>query len=650
MTTRPIDILLVEDSAADARLVRAYLAESSGADFSIDHASNLDEASGLLRRRAFDVVLLDLCLPGTSGLATFTSVAASAGDAAIILLTGIDDGELGAAAVRLGAQDFVNKSELGGPLLARAIKYALERSTAIQRLRASEAFLQCTVDAIALPIAILEESGVVVSANAAWWRWLDGAERRVGGQYELPCHGGACVEGEQQIYEGIARLLAEPGPPLVSDYRCDCEAGERSFVVHASRFDVNAGARVVVVHEEVTDRRSAEAELRSSQEQLRQSQKMEAMGRLAGGVAHDFNNLLTVITGYTELVLRRVAPGDPVSRDFQEVLNAAYSASALTRQLLAFSRKQVLEPRVIDTNRVIEDVARMLKRLIGEDVRLTTDLDPEGAVVLADPGQLEQVLANLAVNARDAMTGGGELLIATRHVTLGAAAGRRIGGLAAGRYVELEVADTGCGMDKETVARIFEPFFTTKEEGKGTGLGLATVYGIVTQSGGGIEVSSTPGSGSRFRIYLPARTGEGQGRRSSRLRNALPRGSETILLVEDEPSVRTLAREVLSRAGYTVLEAGHGREALALAQAYDGPIDLAVSDLVMPEMDGLMLRRELLARMPGTPVLMMSGYAEGTLLFDQLVTERIACLEKPFQPSQLATKVREILDARPSIS
>ncbi|HLG15504.1 MAG TPA: PAS domain S-box protein [Blastocatellia bacterium] len=387
---------------------------------------------------------------------------------------------------------------------------------------------------------------------------------------------------------------------------------------------------------DVTDRKNLE-------DQLRQSQKMEAIGRLAGGVAHDFNNLLTAIIGYTSIVLGRLDPDDPLRRELEEVKNAGGRAASLTSQLLAFSRKQVLQPKVFDLNNVVTNVNRMLRRIIGEDVELVMDLDPSLGLVRADPGQIEQVVLNLAVNARDAMPRGGKLTIETANVVLGDA--QHQVGVRAGPYVVLQVRDTGCGMDEETQSHIFEPFFTTKEHGKGTGLGLSTVYGIVSQSGGHIRVDSEPGKGTAFYIYLPE-TESSADHDDQRVESEhFPEGQETVLLVEDEPFVRELACSVLQGQGYSVLAAANGEDAMRLVQNHDHrQIHLLVTDVVMPQMSGCELAGRLAALRPDLKVIYVSGYADGAIAKHGIQDGRDSFLQKPFTPGVLVRKVREVLD------
>jgi PAS domain S-box-containing protein len=376
------------------------------------------------------------------------------------------------------------------------------------------------------------------------------------------------------------------------------------------------------------------------EEQLRQAQKMEAVGRLAGGVAHDFNNLLTVITGYSELLLARMTAGETGHRQVQEIKKAADRASSLTAQLLAFSRRQPVEPREVDLSGVVSNMADMLRRLIGEDVRLVTRLEEALGLVKIDPAQLEQVIMNLAVNARDAMPQGGTLTIETADVSRAPAGLLREGPMPEGPLVRLTVQDTGLGMDAETLSHVFEPFFTTKEPGKGTGLGLATVYGIITQGGGTIRAVSEPGRGTTFTIYLPQVATARKTAQASAAPAAALSGSETILLVEDESAVRQFVSEILVMNGYRVLEAANGDEALRLCESYQGPIDLLLTDIVMPGMRGTRLEELAVVVRRQMKVVFMSGYME-----DSEVVIGSSFLHKPFTPGALARMMREVLDA-----
>lgn len=393
------------------------------------------------------------------------------------------------------------------------------------------------------------------------------------------------------------------------------------------------------------ERREAEKERRNLEEQFLQAQKMEAIGRLAGGIAHDFNNVLTVITGYSGLWLERLPPGDPLREDIEKIHVSAERAVSLTRQLLALSRQQIIQPRVIDLNIIITNLNRMLRRLIGEDIELITTLDADLGRVKADPGQIEQVIMNLVVNARDAMPQGGKLTIATAHVDAMETSARRHSDAPPKPYVMLAVSDTGCGMDADTAAHIFEPFFTTKDPGEGSGLGLSTVYGIVKQAGGHISVDSAPGRGTTFNIYLPRV--EDEVRQIEKPESPLASfcGKETVLVVEDEALVRSLVRTVLQPYGYHVLEAKDAHEALLLCERHVGPVHLLLTDVVMPNMSGPELARRLAPKHPDMKVLYMSGYANQALTGDDASAEGVAWLQKPFTPEVLVRLVRNLLDA-----
>jgi PAS domain S-box-containing protein len=401
--------------------------------------------------------------------------------------------------------------------------------------------------------------------------------------------------------------------------------------------------RHLSVLRDVTERRKLE-------EQLRQSQKLESVGMLAGGIAHDFNNLLTVITGYSELTLRRLDKTDPLARNVEEIKEAAERATSLTRQLLAFSRKQVLQPKVLDLNSVILNIEKMLVRLVGEDVELRTLPGLGLGQVKADPGQIGQVILNLVVNARDAMPKGGKITLETANIYLDEAYARRHIAVQPGWYVMLAVTDTGQGMDAETQKYIFEPFFTTKEQGKGTGLGLSTVYGIVKQSGGNLWAYSEVGVGTSFKIYLPLVDERVTERGPDAERPENTAGTETILLAEDEEMVRNLAREILTMHGYTVLAAANSEEALFICRQHQGPIQLLLTDVVMPGMSGKELAEQVARLRPDMRVLYMSGYTDQAIVHHGILDGDIAFLGKPFTPDALVLKVVEALHKNPSSS
>ncbi len=409
---------------------------------------------------------------------------------------------------------------------------------------------------------------------------------------------------------------------------------EVELASHPVRFAHGEGH--LVLARDVTETRKLEA-------QLRHAQKLDAIGHLAGGVAHDFNNILGVITGYADLIQRQAPAGSPLARRIDQIGKAAGSAAGLTRQLLAFSRRQVLQPRVIDLGALVGDMEKMLHRLIGEHIQLTTNLARDLGRVRCDPGQMEQVLMNLAVNARDAMPDGGSLTIGTANVDLDAAYAAGHVHIEPGRYVMLSVSDTGHGMTADVQSRIFEPFFTTKEAGKGTGLGLATVHGIVKQSGGQVFVYSEPGHGTSFKVYLPRIEGAGEAVPAANEPEP-PRGTETILLVEDEASLRGIVHECLDGFGYEVLEAAHPARALELAERHPGPIDLLMTDMIMPGMNGRELRERLGTARPGLKVLFMSGYTDDAIVHHAVLSQGTGFLQKPFTTAALARKLREVLD------
>ncbi|MBI2218762.1 MAG: response regulator [Candidatus Rokubacteria bacterium] len=445
----------------------------------------------------------------------------------------------------------------------------------------------------------------------------------------------------------MMRLLGERG--IVSGLECEMRRCDGASIwvaisVRAVRDERGRLLRLEGMLVDITERRRAEDALRQTEEQLRQAQKLEAIGQLAGGIAHDFNNLLTVILGRARILQDTMGPDDPARRHLDLIHRTAERAAGLSRQLLAFSRKQPIQPRVLDVSSVVTSIAPMLRRLIGEDVELAVEAGGPLWRVRADIGQLEQIVINLVVNARDAMPGGGHVVIETANVELGAQEPRLQVPVAAGRYVRLAVTDSGTGMSAEVQRRIFEPFFTTKEPGRGTGLGLSTVYGIVKQHEGTIAVDSEVGRGTRFEVYLPA-VESAADVAVAEVGEMLPRGGETLLLVEDEDEVRSLAREILQVCGYTVLEAANPAEALRVWNRQGTQIHLVVTDVVMPGMSGRELAEHVRRSRPDLPVLFVSGYAPEALGNHAALTEIGPLLEKPFTPHGLATRVRAVLDA-----
>jgi len=436
------------------------------------------------------------------------------------------------------------------------------------------------------------------------------------------------------------------GGPYVCDHRALLPDGTICFMHGLGEvvMDENGKAiKIIGTTQDITEAERAETALRRSEEQLRQSQKMEAVGRLAGGVAHDFNNLLTIINCYAAMSLRQMEKDHPLRKNSEEIQAAAERAASLTGQLLAFSRKQVLQPRVIDLNETVGGMEKMLRRLIGEDIELVTLFDPDLGHVRADPSQFEQVILNLAVNARDAMPRGGKVTIQTANVSLDQKTRFRNRDLDVGEYIMVAITDTGVGMTDETKSHLFEPFFTTKGVGRGTGLGLATCYGIVCQSDGDIRVYSELNCGTTFKIYLPRVDAPATNTTTENDPDILPEGNESILIVEDEAAVRRLAASVLRTSGYRVQEARNGIEAFALIQA-NQPFDLVVTDVIMPKMSGKELYDQIKVIAPRIKVLFMSGYTDDSLAHHGVLGPELSFLEKPFSPSSLARKVREVLD------
>ena len=399
----------------------------------------------------------------------------------------------------------------------------------------------------------------------------------------------------------------------------------------------------VVIVEDITGQKRAEDERRHLERQLLQAQKMESVGRLAGGVAHDFNNHLTVINGYCAMLLDEMGPEDPLREPVGEILLAGNRAAALTQQLLAFSRKQVAEPRVISLNDVVAEAGKMLSRLIGDNIEIIAHFDAGLGAVVVDPSQMNQVLMNLAINARDSMPDGGRIVIETSNTDLDEGYAAQHAGVEAGPYVLLSITDTGAGMAQEVLQHIFEPFFTTKDPGAGTGLGLSTVYGIVKQAGGWIWVYSEPGRGSTFKVYLPRAAGAPEPRAAPVSPAQTLRGTETVLVVEDQPEVRRLTLAMLQSQGYRLLEAANGNEALSLCRRYPEPIHLLITDVVMPGMTGKELAMRLVALRPSLRTLYTSGYTASAIVHEGVLDPDVAYLPKPFSPAQLAAKVREVL-------
>ncbi len=532
----------------------------------------------------------------------------------------------------------------GAPRFAiEMVENVTERREAEEALRMRDHEFRSLLEHGRDVISIVEPDGDLRFTSPAVERVLGYGRTELAGTYL-----GELVHPDEVpvMLEMFERAIAAQGRPKLAELRVRHRDGSWRILetVATSLIDDPAVRGIVVNSRDVTERREAEEALRRSEQQLLQVQKMEAVGRLAGGVAHDFNNLLTAIRGNAELLLADIPPDSPSREDVEEIRRAADRAAALTRQLLAFSRRQVLQPRLLDLNQSVAEMQRMLRRLLGEDVELATRLDPDLRRVRADPAQVEQVILNLVVNGRDAMPEGGVVMVCTSNMELGEELRRKYAYVVPGQYVLLEVGDTGMGMDAATLEMAFEPFFTTKPTGKGTGLGLSMVYGIVKQSGGYVWIDSEPGRGTRVRVYLPVARGDLEEEEAVAVLPVRPRGRGTVLLVEDEETVRRIAERVLSRGGYDVLTAAEGAEAMALSRQHSGVIQVLVTDLVMPRMNGSDLARRLMAERPGIRVLFISGYDRDAARTAGPLEPGTDFIEKPFSPEALLERVGRLLE------
>ena len=639
--------------------------EQQGVRCEVTTVSTKDDFVRALEREPVDLILSDYGLPGFDGLSALSIASRMQPNTPFILVSGTIGEEAAIDTLRSGATDYVLKTRLIrlAPAVHRAIEEATERKTRRDTevtLERERKFLRALLDSLDTGVVACDQDGVLTLFNRAT-RELHGLREQAippeqwASEYKL-----YRADGETPLpTEEIPLFRALKGEHLrhAEIAMRDNNGGSHALVITGQPIIGDQGEKLgaVVTMQDVT-------ELKQLERQFQQAQKMEAMGLLAAGVAHDFNNLLTVISGYCQLAQSRVQPGSPVLRDLVEVIKAGDRAANLTRQLLAFSRQQVLEPRVLNLNDVIEDVEKMLRRLLGADVELRFGAAKDLGHVRADAGQIEQVLLNLVVNARDAMPDGGQITVETQNVEIGdrlSGDGRGKSKRAAskgkdespvtpeippGSYVLLTVTDSGSGMDAKTASRIFEPFFTTKEVGKGTGLGLSTVHGIVKQSGGHIAVESEPGQGTTFRIHFP-RVSASQEVLKSAISRAQPvRGTEAILVVDDDASLRGLVSEILRLHGYTVVEATNGETALTMLESNGSVIDAVVTDVVMPHVNGRELVRRATKTRPNLPMLLMSGYVGNNVeALGSLLSPRVGFIQKPFNPEALLEKLRDVL-------
>lgn len=638
---KPLRVLIAEDDPNDLELCLRGLRKSELA-FEAETASTRDEFVRKLGEARFDVVITDYRMKGWTGMDALAAARESAPETPVILLSGTLGDELAVECLKLGVTDYIlkeNMTRLPSALLRAREETALRAAEmqAIAALRESEARYRGLVQNATYGIYWVAGNGDLLFVNPALVHMLG-------------------YESEQEILAAAKNSRAFYADPGVRDrvHEEYSRNGRVDLIVEWRRKDgkiisVRLNGRTVsdpgrddpcveVIAEDVTERLQLE-------KQLVQAQKFEAIGQLAGGIAHDFNNMIGAIIGWADLGIEETETGSRVHRHFEKVRQQADRAAALTKQLLAFARRQILEPRTIDLNQVAVETLSLLENVIGSNVEIRASLAPDLAVIRADPVQIEQVLMNLCINARDAMPDGGSLVVETCNATLDRDFCAIQPQARPGDYTMLSVADTGTGMDRATLDRIFEPFFTTKELGKGTGLGLATVYGIVSQHGGFMQVESELGGGSTFRAYFPVST-EAPKAEAARDTGPMQRGSETILVAEDHEALRQVAHETLAGLGYQVILAVDGEEAVHKFAANSGRIDLALLDVMLPKLSGTEVFARIREENPELPVILSTGYSPDISQLDRVRQSSLPILQKPYSPSELARRVREALDRR----
>jgi len=644
MPDGPVKVLLVDDDEDDYLITRDLISQDSGRRYQLDWVNSYEAGLEAIRRGEHDICLLDYRLGERTGLELLREAQPFNRRAPMILLTGQGDHEIDLEAMKAGAAEYLIKGQLTADTLERAIRYAIEGKRAEERLRRDRDLISRIMETSPVGVVMADRAGKITFANQRAeqvlnlargavargvcsvldWRWTDRDGSPLPNQ---PMPLGPVLDSGQPVQDVRHALDGADGHRVLLSINA------------APLFDAagNVDGMVITV-EDITERLNLEA-------QLRQSQKMESIGQLAAGVAHDINNILTVIQGHAGLLLIATPPNSASVKSLKQISAAAERAANFVRHLLTFSRKQVIRSKILDLNAVLRNMESMLPRLLGEDIALETRYLPDLPRVDTDTGLIEQIVMNLAVNARDAMPKGGKLLIATSAVNVDAAYVRQRPEARPGRFVCVTVADNGCGMESRVLQRLFEPFFTTKEVGKGTGLGLATVYGITKQHQGWIEVESAVGVGSTFKVLLPVAVQTGDPASDVAAVTApIQGGNETILLVEDEPGVRELGRSILEQYHYRVLAAASGAEALRLWDEHEGQIDLLFTDMIMPGgMTGGEVATELRKRKPGLKMIYTSGYS-AELIGTDFKKSGIPFLAKPYLPSQLAQVVRECLD------
>jgi PAS domain S-box-containing protein len=635
-----IAVLLVDDDDQYAAFVQSVFAVTGSLEIDLTHVRSLRELRRQLEGGAFEVILLDVNLPDGDGVEWLRTTRTGL-QAAVIVLTGDPACSLHEE-VAAAAQDFIVKSEVQPEHLVHAVRYAAERERVRQELVHSRRYFQSLIEQARDLITVVDEAGVIVYQSPASATVLGRTPDSLVGRPLVDIVTGADVP---RLRGMLASLFARDTDTAGAEFTIrHADGSTRILDVVASRMPSSGShGQAVLNSRDVTERRQAEETLRARDEQLRQVMKMEAIGRLAGGIAHDFSNVLTVIIGACERLQDDIASGQPSSdAEVSMILNNCQRAASLTRQLLAFSRQQTLSPQPLDLGELIRSSGRLLKPLIGEHIDLRVQIEPKLYPVEADPVQMEQVLLNLAINARDAMRTGGMLSLRVANTFVTEEFARRHPPMPVGPYVLLEVSDTGCGMSPGTKARAFEPFFTTKGL-EGTGLGLSTVYGIIKQSGGYIWITSEPGRGTTFTIHMPPTLAPAQPADVSPPVSRGATSKATVLLAEDDPDVREMLTLLLRTAGHTVLQAENPGQALAAAQSYPGRIDLLLTDVVMPGGTGSDLARCVAAARPHLRILYISGYPEYGATSGNVLEPGVPFLAKPFTRDVLIQKINELL-------
>jgi PAS domain S-box-containing protein len=647
MPDAPVKVLLVDDDEDDYVITRDLILQIRERRYHLDWINSYDAALPAIRRQEHDICLLDYRLGERTGLELLRESQSLNIRAPMILLTGQGDHEIDLEAMKAGAADYLVKGQLNANTLERAIRYAIEGKRAEERLRRDRDLISRIMETSPVGIVVANQAGKITFANHQAEEVLCLAKDAIArGTYSVLDWRMTDAEGNPLPGQALPlKNVLESGQPVQDIHHAvDRPDGHRTLLSTNATPLFDAAAKIdgmVITVEDITERLMLEA-------QLRQSQKMESVGQLAAGVAHDINNILTVIQGHAGLLLNAVPPGADSIRSIKQISAASERAASFIRQLLTFSRKQIFRSKILDLNAVVQNLKGMLPRLIGEDIMLETHCQPDLPCIQADTGMVEQIVMNLAANARDAMPKGGKLLITTSAAEIDAAYVRQHPEARVGWFVCLTVSDTGCGMDHQVLRRVFEPFFTTKEVGKGTGLGLATVYGVVKQHHGWIEVQSEVGVGTTFKILLPVAGKAGDAPADPAVKSEIIQGGkETILLVEDEIGLLELVRDILQQYHYRVLIASSGAEALRIWDQCNGQVDLLLTDMVMPGgMTGGDLAAELKKRKPGLKVIYASGYSS-VLTGKDFSQGNNIFLAKPYQPNQVARLIRTTIDAPP---